>query len=470
MVGLITLQGKDSHGNPIFSGTLEGIFEMLVDLVLGGADCNHTMVPSDKWTTKYDDGTYGGCTGSVERNESDIILSPVDYPTQNFETVDPYGVFFEEPVAIVSTYNPTNGTIEVDILSAAATVFTWDLWLLVLTTFALSSLVWFLGNRRHKVKKNALFEVFSLFVSQESFEQTSLFSNIFATFLSLGVFILMNYYCNMMTTEMVIPDKPFMFDSLDKIMSKPETIPRFVSIYETYRVFKFAEEGNPKKKFWNKYAHLEETNEIFMDMTNIESARNHMYQGYIGKAVTIMNRLWVPLLTSSSCRLLVSGNGGLSRLLSSTIFPDEVYQFGVVRNARLRTTDYGKYLKKRTTLFFESGLAAFSRKGLEKDILYSSFDYEEFRKCMIDTYSNPDVNVSRVSMGNLKNVMLFYVTCIVIALISLVVEKIMPKKRKVTKVHPIKEKITEKPSKFKRALVLSLDMRPLKRNTRRRSF
>ena len=82
MVGLITLQGKDSHGNPIFSGTLEGIFEMLVDLVLGGADWNHTMVPSDKWTTKYDDGTYGGCKQQPLEGEMQLLFKEQKFKSQ----------------------------------------------------------------------------------------------------------------------------------------------------------------------------------------------------------------------------------------------------------------------------------------------------------------------------------------------------------------------------------------------------
>ena len=462
MPGLMTMEGKDYHGNPFFAGSSKGVLDHSIELLFDGANWNHTMILSDKWKSVDDNK---GCVGSLHRNESDIALAVVDYPTRYYETVDPYRLLFEEPLAIVSSYDYSYCTYEVDILGSAATTFTLDLWFLVLTTFAVATLVWFLGNRRQKAKNNSLFQIFSLFMNQGSLIQSSLFSKIFATVLSFGFFLLINYYCDSLTTEMVVAKKPFMFDSLEKIMSKPETIPHFVSIFDTFRIFKYAEESTLKKMFWNKYAHLEATNAIFLELTNHEAVADFLYEGYFGRAVTIMNRLWVTLLTSLSCKLRGAVHNQESpRLLSATIFPKEVYQMGLVRNARLRTTNYGRYMKRRTTLFFEAGLTYIFREELAKGPDMGPFDYEEFRQCMIDTYSSPYIHVSHISMQNFKNVNFFYFACILAALITLGVEKVTRRNWKFTKVHPIKEK----PSKSKKVLDPSLDMKPFKRNITRR--
>ena len=124
MPELMSIDGKDAHGNPTFRGSAKGILEMGVELMFKGADWNHTIVKSDKFTSNIEEG----CTGSIHRNESDMAISGVEYPTPNFDTVDPYAVSFEEPLAIVSRYNSTDGHYsEFDILNSAVKTLTFEM-------------------------------------------------------------------------------------------------------------------------------------------------------------------------------------------------------------------------------------------------------------------------------------------------------------------------------------------------------
>lgn len=426
MPGLMGFEGdKDYHGNPTFSGASKEAMDLVVEIFFNDNYWNHTMVSSNKLSSQTDNG---GCIGSLHRNESDIILSMVVYPTsQSYETVDPYAVLFEEPLAIVSRYNDTVEIEHEDIFISASKVFTLDLWLSLMVTFAVISFIWFLGNRRQRRKENPLFAMFSLFMNQNSLISSSMFRKIFAIVLSFGFFVVFKFFGNMLKTDMVVAKRPIMFDSLENIMSRPETIPSYVALHDTYRVFKFAENDSIKKTFWDRYAYLEASRKIFLDLTNPGQMINQISESAQGRSVIIMNRLWVSMTTSSSCKLGVESFHEKGRMLSTTIFPDEVYQVGVVRNARLRTTNYGRFMRKQVINFFETGNTALIRKEFARGVDLQHVDYESFRKCMIDTYSDPDVHVYEVSIGNFKNVMLFYVACILIGILSLEIQKVIRK-------------------------------------------
>ena len=47
---------------------------MTIETLFGGFNWNHTMVKSDKLTSRTDTGSYEGCTGSLPRNESDVAI------------------------------------------------------------------------------------------------------------------------------------------------------------------------------------------------------------------------------------------------------------------------------------------------------------------------------------------------------------------------------------------------------------
>ena len=81
MPELMSIDGKDAHGNPTFRGSAKGILEMGVELMFKGADWNHTIVKSDKFTSNIEEG----CTGSIHRNESDMAISGVEYPNRTFK-------------------------------------------------------------------------------------------------------------------------------------------------------------------------------------------------------------------------------------------------------------------------------------------------------------------------------------------------------------------------------------------------
>ena len=166
------------------------------------------------------------------------------------------------------------------------------------------------------------------------------------------------------------------------------------------------------KIFWNQYAQQE--SEIFMNLTDPFAIMAMLKSNYIAKSVGIMNRPWVPILTSSSCLALQAYSATYStqlHLLSKTLFPEEVYQLGLVKNTRLRTTNYAKYMKKKTTHFFESGETTVIRRQLAMGFDFGPFSYDKFRACMIDSYTDFEVNAATTLIENVKNVMLCHSIC-----------------------------------------------------------
>ena len=466
---ILTYEDKDGHGNPIFSGAGKRLLQLVIEAVFSGRDWNHTMIQETQWSVKTDSGQMAGCLGSLDRNESDLALVVADYPTEHYEQIDPFGVFFEEPLVLISAYNVTTGTIRADILETSLQSFSMSLWLLLFAVLIIISLVRFMSYKIVARRKNIsnMFKFASILLYQNNFEIRSKSSNICV---SLGIFLIFTYYSSLMTTEMVIPQDPFMFDSLDKVVNHKGTLPLYYSIFNTYRIFKDAPEGSYKKDFWDKYAHLENTREIFAELTDPLNLIDQLLRGSRREIVSISSNLWANFIISLSCQLKETVHVHSIHLLKTVLFPEELYQKGIVRNARLRETSFGKYMKKQTERMAEGGLDTIVQRELSKGLQFaSSMSKDSYRECTRGTYEAPDVRVSHVSFDNLGSIWICFVLGMTVAFVVFLIEKSMEKiseksenarKRFRTKVFPAflyqKQQTNKKSKTIKRRVIKRL--------------
>ena len=431
---ILAYEDNDRHGNPRFSGVAKGILQMVIETVFSGRNWNHTMIEETQWSAKTDSGQLAGCLGSLDRNESDLALVVVNYPTEHYEQIDPFGVFFEEPLVLISAYNVTNGTVRADVLKTSLKSFSTSLWVLLFAVLIIISLVRFMSfkivARRKKISN--IFKVATLLLDQKNFEIEGKSSKFFVLCVSFGMFAIVNFYSSLMRTEMVIPQEPFMLDSLDKVVNYKGTLPLYYSIFNTYRIFKDAPEGSYKKKFWDKYAHLEKTREIFAELTNPLNLAVQISRAAQRKRVSISSNLWASFIISLSCQIKETVHLHSIRLLKTVLFSDELYQEAFVRNARLRDTSFGKYMKRQARRIFEGGFDTIVKRQLSKGSQSAQYttDYgteDSFRECTRGTYKAPDVRVSHVSFFNFGSIWVCFVLGMTVAFVVFLVEKSMKK-------------------------------------------
>ena len=427
MPNILYYEDNDDHGNPIFSGAAKEILQLAIETIFAGRYWNHSMIEETQWSAKTDSGQLVGCLGSLDRNESDLALVVADYPTEHYEHIDPFGVFFEEPLVLISAYNMTNGTVRADILQTSHQSFSMSLWLLFFTIIFFISLVRFMSYKivTRKKKVSNMFKFASILLYQNNFEIRSKSANICVSF---GIFLILTYYSSLMSTEMVIPQEPFMLDSLDKVVNNKGTHPVYFSTFNTYRIFKDAPEGSYKKGFWDKYAHLEKTREIFAELTNPLSLTDHLLRGARRETVSISSNLWASFIISLSCQLKETVHRNSIHLIKTILFSEELYQKGIVRNARLRETSFGKYMKRRAGRMAEGGFNKIVQRELSKGLHFaSSMSKDSFRECTRGTYEAPDVHVSHVSFDNFGSIWVCFVLGMIVAFVVFLIEKPMRK-------------------------------------------
>ena len=431
---ILYYENNDGHGNPKFSGVAKEILQLAIETIFSGRDWNHTMIQETQWSAKTDSGQMAGCLGSLDRNESDIALVVADYPTEHYESIDPYTVLFEEPLVLVSAYNMTNGTVRADVLKTSLKSFSMSLWLLLFAVLIIISLVRFMSYKIVARRKNIsnMFKVATILLDQKNFQIEGKSPKLFVLCVSVGMFVIINYYSSLMSTEMVIPQEPFMLDSLDKVVHYKGTLPLYYSIFNTYRIFKDAPEGSYKKDFWDKYAHLEKTREIFAELTDPLSLAVQISRAAQRKRVSISSNLWASLAISLGCQIKETVHLHSIRLLKTVLFSDELYQEAFVRNARLRDTSFGKYMKRQARRIVEGGFDTIVKRQLSKgsQSTQRTSDYgteDSFRECNRGTYEAPDVRVSHVSFLNFGSIWVCFVLGMTVAFVVFLIEKSMKK-------------------------------------------
>ena len=427
MPNILYYEDNDDHGNPIFSGAAKEILQLAIETIFAGRYWNHSMIEETQWSAKTDSGQLVGCLGSLDRNESDLALVVADYPTEHYEHIDPFGVFFEEPLVLISAYNMTNGTVRADILQTSHQSFSMSLWLLFFTIIFFISLVRFMSYKivTRKKKVSNMFKFASILLYQNNFEIRSKSANICVSF---GIFLILTYYSSLMSTEMVIPQEPFMLDSLDKVVNYKGTHPVYYSVFNTYRIFKDAPEGSYKKYFWNKYAHLEKSREIFAELTETANMVEQLLKASRKERVNISSNLWASLTISISCKFRDLIRLDSIRLLKTVLFPEERYQKVFVRHARLRDTSFGKYSKRQANRIAEGGFVTIAKRELSKAFQFAeltrTFGTEDsFRECTRGTYKAPDVHVSHVPFNNLGSIWICFVLGMTVAFVVFLIEK-----------------------------------------------
>lgn len=203
----------DDHGILVFGGAVKGVVRQAAEVLFHGHYWNHTMVKENGWEDKTDDGQVGGCAGSLHRNESDIGIMISNYGTANYDTVDPFALYFEEPLVITSAYNKTNVTRKADVVVTSLKSFTVQLWLMIILSWLV---VFSLKIAKRLVNKVIIIRPFlaslKIVCSLKRVGRKYNDSRTLTVTSAIGLFVIVSYYSCLMSTEMFIPEKPFLID------------------------------------------------------------------------------------------------------------------------------------------------------------------------------------------------------------------------------------------------------------------
>ena len=144
----------------------------------------------------------------------------IEYPVKDFDKVNPIQVYSEDPRSIFSTYKVEEkfSVVYADILTSSFKSFDLEIWsvcFMVFLTFVGLLILRKCVNSLKEDKKqgndledSTFFETFSHLIGQESSKFLDKPGKLISIIMTLGFFLIVSYYLNLMSTDLVVENKP----------------------------------------------------------------------------------------------------------------------------------------------------------------------------------------------------------------------------------------------------------------------
>ena len=244
--------GQVNAEYPKISGLVVPATNLFLTSLLGNPAPNMSLVFESGTGSVNQDGSPTGCYGSVHNNESDIALTPVEYPIKDYSKVDPVQILYEGPLTIMSIYKVDDKEYleYADILVNSLKSFDISIWfVIILTFFVFAGLLVLWNFFKHTDSYSCIFETFCHIIGQEStnFEDRS--GRLISFTMTVGFFFILAFYLNLITTELVVVKKPHVMNNYRDIIDAEDMTVTFFGL--TYDAIEFVEtqKGTIQEKF-----------------------------------------------------------------------------------------------------------------------------------------------------------------------------------------------------------------------------
>ena len=273
---------------------------------------NISLIVETEIGMRKSNGSLTGCYRSVRDNESDVSMFIVDFPTVDFERVEPYQVLMEDSLKIMSGYySKAEADVSFnDFILTSIQSFDSQTWFAVLVMVSAFFGLWmtkrvlFPDNNHMSLRRRiaeALWDTLLLFISQESSDYDKILDRLLSILMTLSFFFLTNFYFGLMSTDLVTVAKPTVINSYQDIMNRPNITPVFAASMSDTQEFEDAFEDDDdsiQAKFWAKYKDKRE-----MADTNADPGKliNMIQGGADLNRVLIMNGMFIDGVRRVAC-------------------------------------------------------------------------------------------------------------------------------------------------------------------------
>ena len=424
------IKGPFSHffnsWTPYFSKSLRANFSLEIDQEAG---------------TKKKDGTLTGCYRKIQDNQSDISIIPTDYPTIDYNRVDPYQILMESSLKILSAYHsePKPDVFFNDFILTSIKSFDGHTWFAVLSMVLAFAGLWITKRALFPDKEDVslrrtifetLWDTLLLFISQESTDYYKFVDRFLSILMTLAFFLLTNIYFGLMSTDLVSVTKPSVINSYQDIMNRPNTTPVFIAQSASNQVFEDAyedDDGSIQAKFWTKYkdkvliadpyADLEKMNQIIQEAVDL-------------KRVLIMTGLATDGMQRTMCKFKLGYQLFPNVYTWVSKDPDaRMQQKGLIMRNGMKQTPQLKALRRKIRRIFETGIihgtiSLANSNGLEfvGELASPSVPYSQVEKCLSKQVVYADAFVDTVLLKNFQVLFKLSVVMVLASIVILLIE------------------------------------------------
>ena len=150
---------------------------------------------------------------------------PVEYPVVDYNNVDFVQVIHEGQLSIMSMYKVDgfNKIIYANLVQSSLKSFDSIIWSLICLSFFVFAALFFIRKRTHSLKKQGyspLFEAFSHMISEETTDFSDRSGRLISTLVTLGFFFILEFYFILMSTDLVVVNKPQVINNYRDVMDE----------------------------------------------------------------------------------------------------------------------------------------------------------------------------------------------------------------------------------------------------------
>lgn len=289
---------------PPLVGILSEYMSEIFPLILGNAAPNISVVTEPLSGSTANSGSPTGCHGSIYRNKSDITLMPVDYPIQDYSKVDPIQAVHEGPLNILSIYKveEKNDTVYTDLFEESLKSFDTIIWSVSVSSFLAFAGLLVVRKVILREKSNGyspLLEMFSHLIGQASTDFNDRPGRVISTVMTIAFFLILAFYLNLMSTDLVVVDKPPTINNYRDIMKKNSTV-GFLAAFTDVSHFQNAEKGSIQEEFWKQYL----TTHFLIDFSAEDQTtlQNFGVKMMFKKAVFVVSSIFGQIVLETCCK------------------------------------------------------------------------------------------------------------------------------------------------------------------------
>jgi hypothetical protein len=397
----------------------------LANILLHKISGQNFTLTSDATTGRivnHNTNQYDGCIGSLQRNQSDVLLGPGDHPIVAPDLMQG-SVNGYERMGIFSIYNQPNphDASNTQILDMFQT-FSPDLWLTIIMAYiTIFSLLWLSMRRKPRRKTVRLISklLTACILKQHSsrgFTVIRTTNRILYLLATIFSFYFTYYLTSMIKTDMVVVYPPATIESYQDILDSGVR-PAWLFEYGSSSEFEHEPSDTVKEKIW-KTAVSMGINKSSVKLS-AESVASHGQEIASRREVLIMIRFFGTKLLSHACAF------SRSKDLMTDHFPLFRHDESAVENLRggvfnrLLSGDIIKGINQKITSVFEADLIEASLRFVDLSDLYSDSEkhFSVIHECSqnVVIIPHPDVRMSPCAVLFYTHfVLCFNATCIII--------------------------------------------------------
>jgi hypothetical protein len=425
----IVKKGGDPYRESFFSGIAREFFQNGLSLV--SKNLNTTLV---------EESSTEKCIQSMIRNKSDFLFSTTAYLGQDFNFIYPASLYEDLKVTIFSSYNMTSpdskrfSDIAISLLTGISPGVMAISFAYIVACYMLFNL-----TSRHIFESRDRwefgFETFAHFIQQESIEFDDFLRRLVCLMLSLTSFFVLISFGAIITTDLVVLEKPNLISSYDDVSKDPSIVPISLGALDIGKLLTSSGPHSRNDQFWQsiKGRHsLLSTS----DKNVLDEVVKHGYATLHRKRVVLVpNELEAATLKSLCMTMPLLDSimkGWAAYPYFSRDSEAESILMAFFMTQSIRPTNVGRRLQKNVRRAMDFGLFQHMFHFMDvSGVIPITSKRGDYERCMHEKLIMPDVPTTMsVKFENLNTVVYVYLLIVVVIFIIGIGERISSSKHK----------------------------------------